>query len=63
MYGKKQDHRVCNTKSKEYVGSESINCTHLEETDGRRLLAEALTAQVKTVLANETGLVSAEAAA
>ena len=35
---------------------------HLLETDGSSLLAEALTAEVKTVLADETGLVSAETA-
>ena len=37
--------------------------THLLETDGSRLLAEALTAEVKAVLADETSLVGAEAAA
>ena len=35
---------------------------HLLETDGSSLLAEALTAEVKAVLADETGLVRAEAA-
>ena len=35
---------------------------HLLETDGSSLLAEALTAEVKAVLADETGLVSAETA-
>ena len=37
-------------------------CTYLDETDGSRLFTEALTAEVKTVLADETGLVRAEAA-
>ena len=36
--------------------------THLAETNGIGLLAEALTAEVKTVLADETSLVGAEAA-
>lgn len=36
--------------------------TYLDETDGGRLFTEALTAEVKTILANETGLVSAETA-
>ena len=36
---------------------------YLLETDGSRLLAEALAAEVKAVLADETGLVGAEAAA
>lgn len=36
--------------------------TYLEETDSNRLLTEALTAEVKTVLADDTGLVSAETA-
>ena len=36
---------------------------HLLETDGGSLLAEALTAEVKAVLADETSLVGAEAAA
>lgn len=36
--------------------------THLDETDGGRLFAEALTAEVKAVFADETGLVRAEAA-
>lgn len=36
--------------------------THLEETDGRGLLTEALTAEVEAVLADETSLVGAEAA-
>ena len=35
---------------------------HLLETDGGSLLAEALTAEVKAVLADETGLVRADAA-
>ena len=35
---------------------------HLLETDGSSLLAEALTAEVKAVLADETSLVRAEAA-
>ena len=35
---------------------------HLLETDGGSLLAEALTAEVEAVLADETGLVRAEAA-
>ena len=35
---------------------------HLLETDGSSLLAEALTAEVKAVLADETSLVGAEAA-
>lgn len=35
---------------------------YLVETDGASLLAEALTAEVKAVLADETGLVRAEAA-
>ena len=33
--------------------------THLAETNGIGLLAEALTAEVKTVLADETSLVGA----
>ncbi|KAJ2968811.1 hypothetical protein NUW54_g13110 [Trametes sanguinea] len=37
-------------------------CTHLEETDGVGLLTEALTAEVKAVLADETSLVRAETA-
>ncbi len=37
--------------------------SHLEEPNGRGLLTEALTAEVKSVLANETSLVGAEAAA
>lgn len=36
--------------------------THLDEADGGRLFAEALTAKVESVLADETGLVGAEAA-
>ena len=43
----------------------NIGCndgTHLLETDGSSLLAEALAAEVKAVLADETGLVGAEAA-
>lgn len=36
--------------------------THLDETDSSRLLTEALTAKVKTVLADKTSLVSAKAA-
>ena len=36
--------------------------TYLDETDSSRLFTEALTAEVKTVLADETGLVSAETA-
>ena len=36
--------------------------THLVEADGGRLLAEALTAEVEAVLADETGLVRAETA-
>ena len=35
---------------------------HLLETDGGSLLAEALTTEVKAVLADETSLVGAEAA-
>ena len=35
---------------------------HLLETNGGSLLAEALTAEVKTVLADETGLVCADSA-
>jgi hypothetical protein len=34
----------------------------LDETDGSRLFTEALSAQVKAVLADETGLVGAETA-
>ena len=41
---------------------ESYSCTYLDETDGSRLFTEALTAEVKTVLADETSLVSAETA-
>lgn len=36
--------------------------THLDESDGSRLLTETLTAEVDTVLADETSLVGAEAA-
>ena len=36
--------------------------THLGETDSSRLFTEALTAEVKAVLAYETPLVGAEAA-
>ena len=36
-------------------------CTHLEETDGVGLLTEALTAEVKAVLADKTSLVRAVA--
>ena len=35
---------------------------HLHKADGGRLFAEALAAQVETILADETGLMSAEAA-
>ena len=35
---------------------------HLHKSDGRRLLAEALAAQVETILADETRLMCAEAA-
>ena len=37
--------------------------THLNEANCGRLLAEALTAEVKPILANKTSLVSTEAAA
>ena len=37
-------------------------CTHLLEPDVLRLLSEALTADVEAVLADETSLVSADAA-
>ena len=36
--------------------------THLDETDGSRLLPEALTAKVEAVLADETSLVGTVAA-
>ena len=36
--------------------------THLHETDGSRLLTEALTTEVKAVLADETSLVRAQTA-
>lgn len=36
--------------------------THLDETDGSGLLAEALTAEVNPVLADETSLMRAKAA-
>ena len=36
--------------------------SHLGETDSSRLLAETLTAEIEAVLANETSLMSAEAA-
>lgn len=39
-----------------------LQVTHLDETDGSRLLTEALAAEVESVLADETSLVSAEAA-
>ena len=36
--------------------------TYLDETDSSRLFTEALTADVETVLADQTGLVGADAA-
>lgn len=39
-----------------------ILAAHLCETDSSRLFTEALTAKVKTILANETSLVSTQAA-
>lgn len=40
----------------------AVETTHLGETDLSALLAEALTAEVKSVLADETGLVGADTA-
>lgn len=36
--------------------------TNLDKTDGSRLLAEALTAEIEAILANKASLVGAEAA-
>ncbi len=44
----------------DWVGG--ANITHLDETNGSRLFAEALSAEVKTVLADETSLVGTETA-
>ena len=55
-------HRVWRTTRSQYNLEGEGRGTHLVETDGGRLLAEALTAEVKAVLADETGLVGAEAA-
>jgi len=40
----------------------SISSTHLGETNRCRLFTEALTAKIKTVLANETSLMGTQAA-
>ena len=53
-------YRVCWTIVRENASqARSEDTTHLLEANSIGLLAEALTAEVKTVLANETGLVGA----
>lgn len=55
-------HRFC---TKALIPSIRISCvlpTHLDESDGSRLLTEALTAKVDSVFADETSLVGAKAA-
>jgi hypothetical protein len=47
-----------NTRTRRNVNEE----THLDESNGGGFFAEALTAEVKAVLADETSLVGAEAA-
>ena len=49
------------TMSLQY-GIREYLCTYLDETDGCRLLTEALTTEVKAVLADKTSLMRAEAA-
>lgn len=49
---------ICHTKEDERRFASPV----LYKADGSRLFAEALAAQVETILADETGLVSAEAA-
>ena len=55
-------YRFCKTRQHEHRKPAGMR-THLGEADRLRFLAEALTAEVEAVLADETSLVGAEAAA
>jgi hypothetical protein len=48
--------------SKCVVGGRPVRTLYLHKPDGRRLLAEALAAQIETILADETRLMCTEAA-
>ncbi|CAG8731607.1 6495_t:CDS:2, partial [Acaulospora colombiana] len=54
--------KIIGEKLRESGGEDSEHETHLDETDGSALFTEALTAEVKSVLANQTSLVGAVAA-
>ena len=63
VHGTRIDRRITvSVDSSANDGTWRVRRTHLEETDSGSFLTEALTAEVKTVLADETGLVSAETA-
>ena len=54
-------YRFCKTRQHEHRKPAGMR-THLGEADRLRLLAEALTAKVKAILADKTSLMGAEAA-
>ena len=54
-------YRFCKTRQHEHRKPAGMR-THLGEADRLRLLAEALTAEVEAVLADETSLMAAQAA-